>query len=163
MKVKNITQIKNGITMNVGVIVKMWKTCEKESYLELCNMYWENGKYVGSIIDDSVIICDEIVEGTRLVTTYNTSTNVYVLLAFSLITMAFLIAVSIYCLYTISQLKKTGYWKFNELLFRHIFEIQAYIIRIILLYYAHSYSDADFLLSLGTNDFLWLLLKYCKD
>ena len=83
--------------------------CEKESYLELCNMYWENGKYVGSIIDDSVIICDEIVEGTRLVTTYNTSTNVYVLLAFSLITMAFLIAVSIYCLYTISQLKETGY------------------------------------------------------
>ena len=118
--------------------VWLWKgekRVKKNHIWNCATCYWENGKYVGSIIDESVIICDEFVEGTRPVTTYNTSTNVYHLLAFSLITMAFLIAVSIYCLYTISQLKETGYWKFNELLFRHIFEIQAYIIRIILSYY----------------------------
>ena len=67
-------------------------------------MTCENGKYVGSIIDYSVVTCDEIIEATKTVptstsstSTKSTSTNFYILLAFLLITKALLIAVSIYC------------------------------------------------------------------
>ena len=44
-----------------------------------------------SIIDDLAITCDEIIES------YNDETNYYILLAFSIITIVLLIAVSIYC------------------------------------------------------------------
>ena len=44
-----------------------------------------------SIIDDLAITCDEIIES------YNDETNYYILLAFSIITVVLLIAVSIYC------------------------------------------------------------------
>ena len=44
-----------------------------------------------SIIDDLAITCDEIIES------YNNETNYYILLAFSIITIVLLIAVSIYC------------------------------------------------------------------
>ena len=59
----------------------------------------ENGKYVASIIDDSVVICDETIEETKTVwskrksikpvITKCTSTNFYILLALLLITIAF--------------------------------------------------------------------------
>ena len=59
----------------------------------------ENGKYLASITDDSVIMCDEIIEETKTVlTNFNAtckSQNFYTLLAFLLITIALLIAVSI--------------------------------------------------------------------
>ena len=65
---------------------------------------YKNGKYLASIIDDSVIACDEIIEVTKGVpTSFNEkkmackTKNVYILLAFLLITIALLIAVSIYC------------------------------------------------------------------
>ena len=53
---------------------------------------------------------DEIIEGTKpvttkAVTTNNTSTNFYVLLVFLLITMALSIAVSIYCCFIEYQTK----------------------------------------------------------
>ena len=65
------------------------------------------GKYVGSIIDDSVTTCDEIKEETKVVPTKSASTkavltkytltNFCILLAFSLNTIALLIALSICC------------------------------------------------------------------
>ena len=60
---KNITRIKNGITINVGVSVKIQKNiiCAKKNHIwnpATCSC--KNGKYVESIIDDSVVICDEI-------------------------------------------------------------------------------------------------------
>ena len=69
-----------------------------------------NGRYAKIIIDDSVVIGNEIVKETKTVPTKAvlskctstkvvlikyTSTNFYILMAFSLITIALLIAVSI--------------------------------------------------------------------
>ena len=54
-------------------------------------------------MDDSVIPCDEIIESYDEETNFNEkkaackTQNFYILLAFSLITIALLIAVSIYC------------------------------------------------------------------
>ena len=56
---------------------------------------YQNVKYVGSIIFDSVITCDEIIEKTKTVSTKRTSTNLYILLAFLLTPMALLIVVFI--------------------------------------------------------------------
>ena len=66
----------------------------------ICNC--ENGKYFASIIDNSAIMC-EVIESYEGETNFNAkkatceTQNVYILLAFSLITIALLIAVSIYC------------------------------------------------------------------
>ena len=67
-----------------------------------CNC--ENGKYLGSIVNYSVITCDEIIESddqeTKTIpTNFNqrkatcNTQNFYILLAFLLITIALLIAV----------------------------------------------------------------------
>ena len=63
----------------------------------------ENDKFVGSIIDNLVIMCDEIIKKTKSTATKSTSakaaprknnsTNFYILLVFYIL----LIAVSIYC------------------------------------------------------------------
>ena len=76
--------------------------CKKDYIWNLATCNCENGKYLASIIDDSVIKCDEIIDTTKTiptktvsaatVPTKSTSTNFYILLAFLL-----LIAVSIYC------------------------------------------------------------------
>ena len=66
----------------------------------------ENGKYVESIIGDSVIMCDEIIKETKTIPTKSTSTNFYILLAFLLSTISLLIAVSVYC-YLIKYKNKT--------------------------------------------------------
>ena len=67
---------------------------------------WENGKYLASITDNSVIMCDEIIEEeTKTVTTnFNEKKKAicktkffYILLVFLLINIALWIAVSIYC------------------------------------------------------------------
>ena len=82
--------------------------CVKDYIWNLATCSCENGKYLASIMDDSAIICDEMVES------YDEETktipinlnekkatckkqNFYILLAFLLITIALLIAVSIYC------------------------------------------------------------------
>ena len=63
----------------------------------------ENGKYLANIIDDTVIISDEIIKETAVPTSFNKNkvtcktNNFYVFLTFLLITIALLIAVSIYC------------------------------------------------------------------
>ena len=56
------TQIKNGIMISVGVIAKIQRNilCGKNNYIwnpGTCSC--ENGKYVGSIIDDSMITFDK--------------------------------------------------------------------------------------------------------
>ena len=63
----------------------------------------ENGKYLANIIDYSVVTCDEIIEETKTISTNFNEENInceiksfYILLTFSLITIALLIGVSIY-------------------------------------------------------------------
>ena len=61
----------------------------------------ENGKYLASIMDDSVILCDEFIytEETKTIPKYVTfkTQNLSILLLFLLIAIALTIAVSIYC------------------------------------------------------------------
>ena len=64
----------------------------------------ENGKYLASIIDDSVITCDEIIEETNSIPTNFDEKkltckikNFYIFLAFLLINISLLIASNIYC------------------------------------------------------------------
>ena len=62
----------------------------------------ENGKYLAIILDDSVSTCDEIIEKT-VSTNFNEKKatckmqNFYLISKFLLITIALLIAISIYC------------------------------------------------------------------
>ena len=75
----------------------MWK---KDYTWNTAKYSCENGKYLGSTIDHSVITWDKIIEETKTFLTKRTSTKLfqklYILLAFLLITTALLIAVSIY-------------------------------------------------------------------
>ena len=87
--VENVTQIKIEMTVNV---------CEKDYIWGPTKCSCKNCNYLGSIIDDSVITCDEIVETakavpiktvpTKTVPTKSNSTNFYILLAFLSITTA---------------------------------------------------------------------------
>ena len=72
--------------------------CEKDYIWNLVVCSCENGKYLASIIDDSVITRDEIIEETKAVPiNFNEKKqNFYILCAFLLITIALLIAVSTY-------------------------------------------------------------------
>ena len=66
-----------------------------------CNC--ENGKYLASIMDDSGIFCAEVIESYDEERNFNDKKavckiqNFYILIAFLIITIALLIAVSIYC------------------------------------------------------------------
>ena len=60
----NETQIKSGITIGVGVILKILRNimCAKKVYIwNPDTSSCENVKYVGSITNDSVNMCDEII------------------------------------------------------------------------------------------------------
>ena len=99
--VENVAQIKYGITINISVSAKIRK---KIICVKIKKHIWnpatctcENDKYSGSIIDNSVITCDRIIEATKTVPTKSTSTDIYILLVIWLITIALLIAVSISC------------------------------------------------------------------
>ena len=75
--------------------------CKKDYVSNLSACICENGKYLASNMNDSVITCDEIIDVEA--TNFNKKNitcktqNVYILLAFLLITIPLLIAVSIYC------------------------------------------------------------------
>ena len=65
---------------------------------------FENGKYLASVINDSVVTYDKIIEETKTVPTHFNEKkqpikqkNVYILLAFLLRVITLLIAFSIYC------------------------------------------------------------------
>ena len=112
---KYVIQINGGIRMNVNVSVKDFMYVKKIVWNPTpCSC--ENGKYLGSIMNNSVIICDEVIEsyGEEIKTiptnfkeevTCKTQ-NLYILLAFLLITIALLVAVSIYCYLIIYQAKQ---------------------------------------------------------
>ena len=80
----------------------------------------ENGKYLASIMDDSTIMCDEIIELYKEETNFNgrkaacKTQNFYILLTFLLITIALLIAVSIYCYLTKYQGKQKTVLPFHN-------------------------------------------------
>ena len=85
--------------------------CEKDYICNPSTCICKNGKYLGSIMDHSAIICDEIIEET--VPTYSNENkptfktqNFYILLAFLSTTIALLIAVSVYC-YLIKKSNET--------------------------------------------------------
>ena len=82
--------------------------CEKDCVWNPRTCSYEKENYLESIIDDSALPCDEIIESnneeTKTVTTNLNekkaickTQNFYISLAFSLITIVLLIAVSIYC------------------------------------------------------------------
>ena len=88
---------------------KCWCECKKH---DACKRYytwnpatctWENRKYLASIMDDSTITCDKVIESYEEEINLNEkkiickTQNFYILLAFWLITVALLIVVSIYC------------------------------------------------------------------
>ena len=79
--------------------------CQKDYIWNPVTCNCENGKYLASVIGDSVIMCDDIIEETKTVTTSFNEKNAiyktkdfYILLAFFLITITLLIVASIYCL-----------------------------------------------------------------
>ena len=62
--VENVTRIKRRITINVGVSAKIQNNimCAEKDYIwNLPTYSCKNGKYLASIIDDSVITSDEII------------------------------------------------------------------------------------------------------
>ena len=107
---ENVLQINGGIMINVSVSVKNVMYVKKIVWNpSTCN--YENGKYLANIMDDSAIMCDEFTESydedveakwydetnfNEKKATCHTQ-NFYNLLVFLLITIALLIAGSIYC------------------------------------------------------------------
>ena len=78
--------------------------CQKDYIWNPVTCNCENGKYLASVIGDSVIMCDDIIEETKTVATSFNEKNAiyktkdfYILLAFFLITITLLIVASIYC------------------------------------------------------------------
>ena len=118
--------------------------CSKQNRrFKLAKCTYEYGKYVESIIDNSVITCDEIIDVvpsatlatrvksyykiTKTVSTKNastkiTSTNFYILLIFLLITLVLLIAASFYC-YLIKYQWKQKYLLLNQISSNELKEI----------------------------------------
>ena len=104
----------NVIQINGGIMDICWCECKKR---HVCgkDYVWNpstcscgNGKYLASIMDDSAIMCDHVIEAydeeTKTIpTNFNEKKatckiqSFYVSVVFLLITIALLIAVSIYC------------------------------------------------------------------
>ena len=68
--VKNVIRIKIGIRKSVRVSVKIWKTWNPAT----CSC--ENDKYLGSIIDNSMITFDEMIEETKSTSIKSIPTNI---------------------------------------------------------------------------------------
>ena len=65
---ENVIQIKNEIMINVDVSVTNIIYEGKDDIWNLATCSCENGKYLGSIINnDSMITCDEIIEETKTI------------------------------------------------------------------------------------------------
>ena len=72
--VKNVTRIESGITISVGVSVKIQKNivCAKKKKKTIWNpatCSCKNGKHVWRMVHDSVITCDEIIKETKTIPT----------------------------------------------------------------------------------------------
>ena len=103
--IEKVTRIKSGITMSVGVSIKIKKDimCGKDYIWNPATCSCKNGKCLAGIISNSsVITCAKIIETTRtvpikIVPIKITSENYYILLAVLLIIKPILIAASICC------------------------------------------------------------------
>ena len=101
---ENVIQINGGIT--IKNVCKKRHVCEKKLCLESCYIICKNGEYSASIMDGSAIIFNEVIESYYKEKTVPTNfdekeatcktPNFYILLAFLLMTIVLLIAVSIY-------------------------------------------------------------------
>ena len=92
--------------------------CKKGYIWNSAKYACENRKYLKSVADDSKIVYNEIIETAKIVSTKSIPTNFneknvtckmkcfYILIVFLLITMMFLIAVSIYCCFIKYQAKQ---------------------------------------------------------
>ena len=96
---QNVSQINGVITINVDMSVKKHHISEKYYVWNPATCNCENGKYLASIMDESGVICGEIIDVKE---TNSNETNItcktqnfYILLAFLLITITLWIAVSI--------------------------------------------------------------------
>ena len=111
--VKNSNQKWSNVKYRCKYKNKKKHVCEKNCISNPSTYASENGKYLGSIISNSVIICDKITKVTKTVPTKTAKTkavpvNLYILLAFLLITVSLLIIVSIY-FYLIEHRSKPGH------------------------------------------------------
>ena len=92
---------------------KKGHVCEKGYTWNPATCNCENGKYLASVMDDSAFICDKVINADAKLSAKNDDEtnfnekkatckmqNFYILLAFLLITIALLIAVSVYCYLT---------------------------------------------------------------
>ena len=59
---KNIIQVNGGITINVYVSVKKRNIWEKDYIWNPATYSCQNGKCLASIMDNSPIMCDEVIE-----------------------------------------------------------------------------------------------------
>ena len=59
---QNVIQINGGIMINLDVSVKKIMYVKKIIFGILEKYICENGKYLAGIMDDSMIICDEVVK-----------------------------------------------------------------------------------------------------
>ena len=59
---KNVILVNGGIVINVDVSIKNVMYAKKIYILNPATCSCENGKYLASIMDDSAITCDEIIE-----------------------------------------------------------------------------------------------------
>ena len=95
--------------------------CEKDYIWNPATCNCENEKYLVSIMHDSSIMCDEIIESYEEKTNSNEKQaackmqNFNTLLAFLLITIVLLIAVSIYCYLIIYRAKQKHLLPFQDI------------------------------------------------
>ena len=105
---QNVIQINVGIAINVDASIKNILYVKKDYILNPATCDCKNCKYLASIMNDSTIICDEGTksydEGITIIpTSFNEKKltckiqSFYILLAFLLITITLLVAVSFYC------------------------------------------------------------------
>ena len=98
MEEQNAIQINGIITININVSLKSIIYVKKDFNCNTATCSSENWKYLASMMDDTVITCDEIIDLEK--TNFNQKTvtsetqNFYILLAFLLITIALSIDVS---------------------------------------------------------------------
>ena len=104
---ENVIQINGGITVNADVSVKN-VICEKDYILNPSTCSCKNGKYLTNVMDDLEITFDDVIESydketKTILKKFNEkkvickTPSFYILLAFLLITIVLLIAVSMYC------------------------------------------------------------------
>ena len=112
----------NAIQINGGIMIDINVNAKKVWNPDACN--FEKGKCLAGIVDDSAFTCDEAVESyyekaKTIPTDINKKKatfkckNLYILLAFLLMTIALLIDVSVYCCLIKYQAKQNIHYHFN--------------------------------------------------